>query len=677
MRFISLVIFLPTIAAAQLSNRYAVVTADTATGVVNIRFASGQTVDNATAYVVDLRAGRVSTTDCRRHACRVTDGYALTVTHTGNAAGLTLIQHITLQGEGLLLDLEVKGAAETRHISPLAAVIHTPGTARRLLDVPFDNDDWVHILEQRPPANPAAFPVCGMSYEYTTIYDSATLAGLVLGSVTHDFWKTGIAYRMGQADTLDVFGGVSTPDDPSKPLDEGRDGTHDHAPHVTMLGPILRSPKIYIAAGKDVRPITKTYGEVNAKINGRLAWNGPAPVYWNSFGVEGVLGYGHVMMPDGVKQVSDVIKTLDRFNRAAVLSIDSYDQGVYSTETLKGLKDYAAKNRQRIGFYFAPFAQWYWKDRIASAPLAQAILKDSAGNPIAYKDGDWAAFALDPTHPAVRDYLVGQLEKAKTIGATFIKIDFLSAGTQESPTHANPAIRTGIQAFNYGMRLLRHLSDSILGPDIFYTEAISPLFPSQYTHARFISTDIYSHLRDDQTGFPNWGSTEYSLALGSHMTWTQGTLWPYTNLDVTIMEHFQKNPTLTETEVKVRLLALVAMGSILGDGSDLRSPLALERARQYLNNPKVCAYFAHPRAFTPLQWADGPGFDQQLVFTLGTGAKGRAGAPTLLALFNFSRKSPLEYTLPAGKATDFLTGAPLPTRITIPTEDAKMIEIWK
>lgn len=666
MRIVFLFLIWPVIAEAQLSNRYVTVTADTVTGAVRFRFANGQTVDNATAYVDDLRAGRVSTTDCRRHACRVTEGRTLTFTHSKNSAGLTLIQHITLPTGSpyLLIDLEVRGASETRHISPIAAVVHTPSTGRRLLDVPFDNDDWVHVLEQRAPAQ-------GTSYEFTTIYDSATLAGLVLGSVTHDFWKTGIAYRMGVADTLDVYGGAATPDDPSKPLDEGRDGTHDHAPHGTMLGPVLHSPKIYLAAGKDTRALQKTYGKVNAEINGRLTWTAPAPVYWNSFGVEGVLGYERVMMPEGVEKVSDFINTLGQFGKHTVLSIDSYDQGIYSTEVLKDLGRHAKENHQQTGFYFAPFAQWYWKNKIGEAPLAKAILKDSAGNPIAYKDGDWAAFALDPTHPAVRGYLTGQLEKAKAIGATFIKIDFLSAGAQESPAHYDSAIRSGIQAFNYGMRLLRHLSDSILGPDVFYTEAISPLFPSQYTHARFISTDIYSHLRDDQKGFPNWGSTEYSLALGSHMTWTQGTLWPYTNLDVTIMERFQKNPALTDTEVKVRLLALMAMGSILGDGSDLRSPLAQDRARKYLDNPKVCAFFAHPRAFTPLKWADGPGFDQQLVFT-----QARANT-TLLALFNFSRERPLTYTIPTGRATDFLTGQPLGPTVTVPTEDAIMIEITK
>jgi len=205
--------------------------------------------------------------------------------------------------------------------------------------------------------------------------------------------------------------------------------------------------------------------------------------------------------------------------------------------------------------------------------------------------------------------------------------------------------------------MLKHLIDSILGPDIFITQAISPMFPHQYAHTRFLSTDVYSHLRDDQPGFPSWGSTEASLATGSHLTWVQGTLWPYTNLDVAIMQHFQKNPALTEQEIKVRLYAMMVMGSILGDGSDFRQPLAAERGRKFLNNEQICAFFSHPRAFTPLQFADGDSFDQQMAFCLKDSS--------LIALFNFDTKQPWskviklqDLGLPKGKyiLKDLLTG---------------------
>jgi alpha-galactosidase len=375
-----------------------------------------------------------------------------------------------------------------------------------------------------------------------------------------------------------------------------------------------------------------------------LRWTGYAPVYWNSFGVEDVLGSHGIMMPAGVRQISDTIRSLENFNGYGkpVLSIDSYDQKIYSTEALRELGRYAKKNGQQMGFYFIPFALWTWKDRYEGKKLqgtdyliSDVLLRDNNHQPILYKDGEFCSYALDPTHPAIRQLIISQLEKAKAIHAKFLKIDFLSAGSLESSVRYDPSVRSGMQAYNKGMKMLKHLVDSVMGPHIFITQAISPMFPSQYAHTRFVSTDVYSHFRDDQPGFPHYGSTEASLATGSHMGWVQGTLWPFTNLDVCVMKNFQHNPDLTEREIKVRLYALMVMGSILGDGSDLRNPVAAGRARYFLNNKALCTFFSHPRAFTPIQFADGDSPDQQLSFYL-------PGDTTMLALFNFNKERPFE-----------------------------------
>jgi hypothetical protein len=208
------------------------------------------------------------------------------------------------------------------------------------------------------------------------------------------------------------------------------------------------------------------------------------------------------------------------------------------------------------------------------------------------------------------------------------------------------------------------------------------MFPHQYAHTRFISTDVYSHLRDDEKGFPGWGSTESSLATGSHLGWVQGTLWSYTNLDVCIMQHFQKNPDLSEQEIKVRLYAMMVMGSILGDGSDFRQPLAAERGRKFLNNPRLCAFFSRPKAFTPLKFADGDSYDQQMAFY-------RKGDTTLLGLFNFYNQEPYNASirlqdigLKKGKyiVKDFLTDATVGTieketfTLSVPPKDALMVQ---
>ena len=715
-----------------------------AAGTVDYHFSSGVELLNTVGYVVDMRAGLLLTTGLAQHPYSTEsvhdslgDGVRINIRHMDDRHGLSLLQRITLYSEGhrVVCDLVASGAApasaasgqgsvETRNISPLAVLpsqggrVFIAGSEPRILDESFDNDDWVGVVERHWP------DAAGISYEFSALYDNNALNGLVIGSVRHDCWKTGIVYHAGGVrglvDSLVVYGGAATPDVPALPAKYGgRDGTHDVLPHGTLVGAAVASPVVYLGGG-DVRAAFTDYGRVNALVNGRLEWKAYAPVYWNSFGVEGVLGYEKVMMPPGVAKISDYLHGLDNFSRWSkpVLSIDSYDQSIYTTELLASLSKYAGKNGQQLGFYFGPFVVWAWKNNLdgtklpgTNVPLGDVVLKDEQGKPIAYKDGDWGAYPLDPTHPGTRQYIVGQLQKGKAIHATFLKIDFLTAGSLESSVRFDPSIRTGMQAYDYGMKMVKHLVDSILGPDIFISEAISPMFPSQYAHTRFISTDVYSHLRDDEKGFPGWGSTEASLATGAHLGWVQGTLWPFTNLDVCIMQHFQKNPELSEREIRVRLYAMMVMGSLLGDGSDFRQAMAAERGKKYLNDRKLCAFFSKPRAFMPLKYSDGDGLDQQMAFYLSGGDAGAAGtgaaasvvsgtasvvsgpgSSPLLGLFNFDMKeefrwkfSPEGLGLKKGKyiLKEFFSGVTLATVdagqrdvfLTVPPGDAIMVEL--
>jgi hypothetical protein len=663
------------------------------TGCISYHFSSGIALSNTIAYINDISSGYLSTADCKLHQAAIDTidntvgrGIRLVVKHTGNDKGIALVQQITFYNEHpyLLINLTAvkegqRENLETRDICALAITpaqngsLSQPGTEPRFLDVPFDNDDWVNVLENKWD-DAANKPFSGISYEYASIYDNKALSGLVMGSLSHDFWKTGIVYhsakQKGVIDSLKIYDGAATEDNSKlPPAYGGLDGTHDHVPHGTMTGEMVSSSVIYLCGSADVRKAFVDYGNANVIFNGKQTWKGNAPIYWNSFGVEGVLGYEHVMMPKDVLKITDFLQTLHNFNQYSkpVLSIDSYDQSVYTTELLASLGRYAKKENMQMGFYFIPFAMWTWKNsfdnKIAGSDytLGDVVLRDTHNQPIAYKDGDWGAYAMDPTHPAVRQYVINQLQKAKAIGAKFIKIDFLTAGALESTTRYNPQTRSGLQAYNYGMKMLRMLVDSIMGPDVFITQAISPMFPSQYADTRFISTDVYSHLRDDEPGFPHWGSTEASLATGSHLWWVQGTLWPYTNLDVSIMKNFQKNPDLSETEVKVRLFAMMSMGSILGDGSDFRKELAADRARKYLDNKNLCAFFSDPKAFTPLKFSDGATLDQQMAFYL-------PGDVTLLSLFNFDKtklfsqqwhRADLNLENKTYIIKDFLTDAPL------------------
>jgi len=666
-------LLLPGIVSAQKITKYddslvvstgeSSVTVNYKTGRLNYHFGNGVVLSNTIAYVNELSGGYVPTSACEKHEASTNEfnndsgkGILIVIKHSGNAAGITLTQQVLLFQDHpyLLTNLTAEksngatGDIETRDICALAvlpqekAQLLQPGAEPRFLDVPFDNDNWSHILERRWDSSKPAFS--GISYEFASAYNNDDFSGIVMGSISHDFWKTGIVYRAaaqkGVIDSLKIYDGAATEDNPALPPDYGgNDGTHDHTLHGTMKGKSLNSSIIYLCGG-DTRKGFIEYGNTNAFFNGKLTWNGAAPFYWNSFGVEGVLGSAGIMMPKDIHKIPDFLQTLPNFNKYSkpVISIDSYDQSIYPISLLASFNRYIAKKNEQLGFYFIPFAKWAWRNNTDNTKLegtdynlSDVVLRDKNNQPIWFKDGDWGCLALDPTHPAVRQFVIYCLNEAKAAGAKFIKIDFLTAGALESTKRYNPNVRTGMQAYNYGMKMLKTLADSIMGKDIFITQAISPMFPSQYAHTRFVSTDVYSHLRDDEPGFPHYGSTEGSLANGSHLWWVQGTLWPYTNMDVAIMKNFEKNPDLSEQEVKVRLFAMMSMGSILGDGSDYRNQVATERAAKYLDNKYLCAYFSDPKAFTPLMFADGETFDQQLAFYL-------PGAETLLSLFNFDTK---------------------------------------
>ncbi|QEC40182.1 alpha-galactosidase [Pseudobacter ginsenosidimutans] len=699
-----------------LSNPQLRVVVNLNTGTVSYRFSSGTILENTIAYVDDLKQGMLLSSSFTKHSVttdKIKDplgkGVCLNLVHESDNQSVSLVQYITVYENSLfvLATAEARSAngstVETRNISPVTILpqqkgrLRIPGNQAIFTDYPFDNDNWVDVIARKWPENERS--VTGTSYELASAYDETSKSGFVIGSILHDFWKTGIIYGTGIApntiDSLIVYGGAATRDIPGLPDSYGgKDGTHDVMPHGTQQGASVYAPLVYLSASPDVRNDLLAFGNTLKKVNGYSEWKKPAPFYWNSFGVEGVLGYEKVMMPGDMAKIVDYIHSLPNFNSSTqpVLSIDSYDQNIYSTEVLKSIGRYGKKKGQLMGFYFIPFSLWTWKTHINESKLTgtehmlrDVVLLDDKGNYVPYKDGDWGAFPIDPTHPYTRDFIIGQLQKAKAIDAKFIKIDFLSAGALESARRYDPQVRSGIQAYNYGMKMLRQLVDSIMGPDIFITQAISPLFPNQYAHTRFLSTDVHSHLRNDLPGFPHYGSTAASMISATNFWWTQGTLWPYTNMDVVVMKRFQKHKELNEQDVKVRLLSMIVMGSIMGDGSDFRDKLAAGRGRLFLNNKDVCDLFSKPRAFTPLRFPVGNRQDQQLSYYL-------PGDTLMLAAFNFDlsktftetfRQSDLGWGNSTYKLVDILTGketgmirnGQAGVTITVPPGDAVLFRL--
>lgn len=59
-----------------------------------------------------------------------------------------------------------------------------PDEALHVLRVPYDNDKWVRYLTETAPLETE-------SYEVTALFHPDSLSGLILGSISHDVWKTG------------------------------------------------------------------------------------------------------------------------------------------------------------------------------------------------------------------------------------------------------------------------------------------------------------------------------------------------------------------------------------------------------------------------------------------------------------------------------------------------------
>ena len=357
---------------ASLSNDMLKVTVNKETGNISYSFSSGTLFENTYAYMEDVNFGNVTSTDFKKHNISFDNikdrlggkGICINIAHENDQVPFSLVQHITIYENQPFILISAEADAKdvskfipvTRNISPFALTTSRAGNfkmkgdERRFTDFPFDNDDWADVVTR--PFNKGK--ISGISQELAAMFDKKTMAGFVTGSLIHNCWKTGIHYASGKTigslDTLIVYGGAATPDIPSLPSElGGLAGTHDVMPHGIVSDAVVQSPLIYLSATEDVRNCYVRYGKGNAIIAGTKKWNGNAPGYWNSFGVEGVLGNQKIMMPSGVLKISDFIQSMKNFNACSpTLSIDAFNQEIYTPNMLASIEKYAAKRGQKI-----------------------------------------------------------------------------------------------------------------------------------------------------------------------------------------------------------------------------------------------------------------------------------------------------------------------------------------
>jgi len=432
------------------------------------------------------------------------------VRYYGKGGAPELRQHIYLRPGKFYVLVELEAVSDhplsSRKISPI--VLAANGSAQfavktkpTVLFVPNDNDMWVHYNELIDLAKDPD------SYEVTAVFDNATRKGMVLGSVTHDLWRTGILARNlgeGSAGTIEVYGGATG------------HWTHDVEPHGIVTGTTLHSPLVMLGYFDDWRVGLETYGQINAEIHPPLPWSNGVPFGWNSWSayLEKINKQRYLANADFI--YTELEPRSFKNDGTTYVNLDGGWTKISEADVIDSAK-HIHEQGQKAGIYITPFS--YWSDDF-SKPVegtdgkytySDILLRDSKGNPLPKIDG---AHPLDPTHPGTIARIDYELARFVAWGYDSVKLDFLNCGSLEGH-HYDPAITTGVAAYAYGMqRIEDDLSPKKIGRPFFISLSIAPLFPA-YGHSRRVSCDAFGRIED----------SEYMLNAVTFGWWTNGTLY--------------------------------------------------------------------------------------------------------------------------------------------------------
>ncbi|MGI4789975.1 MAG: alpha-galactosidase [Janthinobacterium lividum] len=492
--------------------------------------------------------------------------------------------------------------------TPGAAVDLGSGDKPRTLFVPYDNDSFIRYDSD----------YASSSFETTAVYDNASRHGFVIGSVTHDLWKTGITmggtapHRLTE---LRVFGGVT-----------GKD-TRDTQPHGSVIGTVVASPQVLVGYFPDWRDGMETYGRVNARLSPPIVWAGTVPIGWNSWAA-----YMTSVSSANYLAASDFLKaTMQPLDSAAwtatYVNLDSFWDNFSVEKKIEDVRQIHARG-QKAGIYWTPFV--YWGSDLTQKvegtggryTYGDAVLKDASGKPLPTLDG---GLPMDPTHPATLERIDWECSQFVAWGFDFVKLDFLTHGSLEG-IHFDPHITTGTAAYNAGMaRVTADLSPSKIGRPFFISLSIAPLFPAGYGHSRRISCDTFGTI----------GNSEYMLNSLTYGWWQGGTIYAFNDGDHAVLYQAHGQPVTTPAEGRSRLNASVVAGSLILDSDDLLDPKARERVIPLLSNKEVMALAKEGKSFRPVEGDTG---DQASdVFVRANHASG----DFYVGVFNYSPSSPV------------------------------------
>ncbi|TCC97445.1 alpha-galactosidase [Pedobacter psychroterrae] len=478
--------------------------------------------------------------------------------------------------EYFLTEVSLKGTdLKSNYMSPLVSneVNISANGENRTLFVPFDNDTFI-----RYNAKSMNTDMENTSSEVGAVYENQSRKGLILGSVEHMVWKTGVFSKgkSGQLTDLRIWGGYS---------DEKV--TRDKIEHGYLSGNVIKSPKVFVGYFADWRKGMEAYGKANRiqEVPYVFNWTKPVPFGWNSWGVI----QEKLTFEKATKVVDFFADEIPAFRngQTAYIDLDSFwdnftggMKGDYGK--LKEFADYCKSKGLEPGVYWAPFTDWGFKstrDREAEGSKYKFSEMWTKVNGL-YHDFDGAR-ALDPTHPGTLrrvDYIV---DKLKTCGFKMIKIDFLGHAAAESDIFYDKSVTTGMQAYKMGMEYLVNRLD---GQMLIYA-AISPgMATGRYAHVRRIACDAWKTIKD----------TEYTLNSVNY-GWWQTYVYNYIDAD-----HVVFGAEIDRSN-KARLTSSLITGTLITGDDFSADGKWNDAAKKWLQNPELLKISASGKAFMPVE----------------------------------------------------------------------------
>ncbi|WP_337965336.1 T9SS type A sorting domain-containing protein [uncultured Flavobacterium sp.] len=481
-------------------------------------------------------------------------------------------------------------------MSPLTSNQVTPnfGTGdTRAVFVPYDNDAWVRYNAY--PLNAADFTAS----EVTNIYNNTNRKGLVIGSLEHTKWKTGITVNGGGTSSayVSVIAGWTK-----------KEVTRDTRGHgwVNVGQTSCPSPKVIISANDDWRTGFEEFAQANAALQPKYIfdWTAPKPMGWNSWGaMQTSINLTKVnAVVDFFKNDCPAFKTEDN---TLFIDLDSYWDNMTDAQ-LAQFVTYAKSKGFKAGIYWAPFVDWgkYNRQVEGSSYNYNQCWTTVNGAPFEL-DG---AYAMDPTSPGTKARIHYFINRFKAAGFEMVKVDFLTHASIEADSFVNYQLHTGMEAYQEGMK---YLVDEINGT-MLVEAAISPnIATGPYVHMRRIACDAYSSI----------GDSDYTLNSTTY-GWWQNQIYDYLDADHVVFG------TVTAGENRARLLGSVVTGTIT-TGDDFSVAGAWKaKAQSLLQNNDVMNVARADIQFRP---ADGnTGYNAANVFSA------TKNGVTYVAVFNYS-----------------------------------------